>query len=351
MTIGERLAALRPTERRNELRFKEVVHQAATEIAYEYLAEIAPHVGNLELDQLLRRLPSNVLTREQMETLFFEHSLATGGEEKHVFCALYRVGLLGYVYYDRARGEWVQRFLRPGEATLEPDGMLPESTHYLLHPVLHDVIGRQNLAYLQHVHRANIVGYGRVWRETESAVRPTSVQTFCVLKGDVYGYGRLMHARADAPVRQALEEAVRQWSRGATVAETWGGDSVFVVHDDPVALAQTARHIIDDVYQTAGQPRLRMALHYGEVHIQEGVGDEPAMVVGGNAVLGATRVEPHVLPGQIWATEEFRQQLAQRPSLWRTTEVTAPDGNDRFNVKKAGRAEPDLWVRLYRLEF
>jgi hypothetical protein len=75
------------------------------------------------------------------------------------------------------------------------------------------------------------------------------------------------------------------------------------------------------------------------------------MVVGGNAVLGATRVEPHVLPGQIWATEEFRQQLAQRPSLWRTTEVTAPDGGDLFNVKKAGRAEPDLWVRLYRLEF
>jgi hypothetical protein len=27
------------------------------------------------------------------------------------------------------------------------------------------------------------------------------------------------------------------------------------------------------------------------------------------------------------------------------------DGSDRFNVKKAGRAEPDLWVRLYRLEF
>ena len=85
--------------------------------------------------------------------------------------------------------------------------------------------------------------------------------------------------------------------------------------------------------------------------MQAGFGDESRIVVGGNAVLCATRVEPHVLPGQIWATEEFRDQLAQRPSLWRTTEVMAPDGNDRFNVKKAGRAEPDLWVRLYRLEF
>ena len=198
MTIGEHLTALRPSERQSELRFKEVVHQAATEIAYEYLAEIAPYIGNLELEQLLRRLSSNVLSREQMEVLFLEHSVATGGEEKHVFCALYRVGLLGYVHYDRARGEWAQRFLRPGEATLEPDGMLPLATHYLLHPVLHDVIGRLNPAYPQQVHRANIVGYDRPWLESESAVSPTSVHTFCVLKGDVYGFGRLMHARADA---------------------------------------------------------------------------------------------------------------------------------------------------------
>jgi class 3 adenylate cyclase len=351
MTIGEHLAALRPPERQSELRFKEVVHQAATEIAYEYLAEIAPRIGNLELEQLLRRLPSNVLTREQMEILFIEHSLATGGEEKHVFCALYRVGLLGYVHYDRVRGEWTQRFLRPDEATLEPDGMLPQATHYLLHPVLHDVIGRLNPADMQQVHRANIVGYDRPWRETESAVKPTSVHTLCVLKGDVYGFGSLMHARSDAPVRRALEDVVRHWARGATVAETESGDSVLIIHDDPVALSQAARHIIDGVYQTTGQPRLRIALHYGEVLIQAGVADEPPMVVGGNAVLCATRVEPHVLPGQIWATEEFRRQLLRKPSLWRTTEVTAPNGSDRFNVKKVGRTEPDLWVRLYRLEF
>jgi class 3 adenylate cyclase len=351
MTIGERLAALRPHERRSELRFKEVVHQAATEIAYEYLAEIAPHIGNLELEKLLQRLPGNVLTREEMETLFFEHSLATGGEEKQVFCALYRVGLLGYVHYDRVRGEWAQRFLRPGEATLEPDGMLPQATHYLLHPVLHDVVGRLNIAYLQRVHRTNIVGYARPWREMESAASPTSVHMFCVLKGDVYGFGRLMHARTDAPVRQALEDAVRHWARGAAVAETGSGDSVLIAHDDPVALAQTARHIMDDVYQATGQPLLRVALHYGEVQMQVGAGDAPPMVVGGDAVLCASRVEPHVLPGQIWATEEFRQQLAQKPSLWRTTEMMSPDGGDRFNVKKEARAEPDLWVRLYRLEF
>jgi hypothetical protein len=347
--MGERLGALRPDERRNEMRFKEIVHQAATEIGYEYLAEIAPLVGGLEIDRLLAMLPGNVLNRHEMEKLFFAHALATGGEEKHVFSALYHVGLLGHVHHDRARGDSMQRFLRPGEATLAPDGQLPPSTHYLLHPVLSDVIGRLNPEYLKHIDRTNIIGYGRPWFDKGHAPGVSSAQSLCVLMGDVHDFGGLMHARADDPVRTALATAVSQWSDGAIAADTRSGDSVLIVHEDPVALAQTARHIMDDVYQVAGQPRLRIALHFGEVKVRR-TGDAPS-VAGGTALLCASRVEPHVAPGQIWATEEFREQLAQRPSLWRTTEVAAPDGGDRFNVKKEGKTEPDLWVRLYRLEF
>jgi class 3 adenylate cyclase len=292
-----------------------------------------------------------VLTRAEVEQLFREHAAATGGDDKHVFCALFRVGLLGHVHHDRVRGEWVQRFLRPGEATLDPDGVLPRATHYLLHPVLSDLIGRLNPAYLERVDRVNIAGYDRPWREAGRVESPVSTQAFCVLKADVSGFGALMHARADGPVRRALEDAVRRWARGAVVAETGSGDSVLIAHDDPVALAQAARHILDDVYQAPGHPRLRMALHYGEVQMRESAADGPPIVVGGDAILWASRVEPYVLPGQIWATEVFRQRLASRPSLWRTTLVSAPDGGDRFNVKKEGGTEPDLWVRLYRLEF
>ena len=61
MTIGERLTALRPDERRNEYRLKEAVNQAATEIAHEYLAEIAPYVGGLDPDRLFQRLPGHVI--------------------------------------------------------------------------------------------------------------------------------------------------------------------------------------------------------------------------------------------------------------------------------------------------
>ena len=349
MTIGERLGALRPEERRDEYRLKESVNQAATEIAYEYLAEIAPHLGNLEIDRFLHRLPGHILTREEVEQLFAEHNEGNGGEAKHVFCALYRVGLLGYVYHDRVRGEAVQRFLRPGEAMLEPDGVLPRATHYLVHPVLSDVIGRANPGYLQHVDRVNIVGYGRPWRETDTVDHTVRVDRLSVLKADVHGFGNLMRSGEDTPVRKALEDGVKKWAQGALITETRGGDAIMIVHDDPVVLAQMARQIMDDVYQAPGQPLMRMALHFGDVQTRAGADETERVVAGGSAILLAARVEPHVSPGQIWATDEFRQQLAQKPSLWRTTPVPGPSG-DRFNVKKEGGTEPDLWVKLYRLE-
>ena len=349
MTIGDRLSALRPDERRNELRLKEAVNQAATEIAHEYLAEIAPYVGDLELERLFHRLPGHILTRAEVEEICSDYS-AAASEGEHVFHALYRVGLLGYVQHDLVRGEWRQRFLRPGEATLEPNGVLPRSTHYLVHPVLSNVVGRVNPGFLQRIDRSNIVGYERSWYEPGSVDRAESVRSSCVLKADVYGYGSLMRAGTDAPVSKALEEAVTRWSPATAIAATWEGDAALIADDDPIALAQTARHLMDDVYSAPGQPRLRIALHYGEVRTRQSDTDLRTIIVGGEAILCASRVEPIVEPGQIWATEEFRQQFLRRASLWRMNPVPAPTGEDLFNVKKQGSREPDLWVRLYRLE-
>jgi class 3 adenylate cyclase len=170
-----------------------------------------------------------------------------------------------------------------------------------------------------------------------------------VLAADIQGFGGLMRAGADAPVRRALEEAVRMSAKDAVCAETGAGDAVLVLHDDPVVLARSARQLVDEVYSAPGRPRLRVALHYGEVLTRRRESDGAAAVAGGEAVLCAVRVEPRVEPGQIWATEEFRDQLARQPSLWRTSPVTLPGGEERFNAKKGD--EPDLWVRLYRLEF
>jgi class 3 adenylate cyclase len=255
------------------------------------------------------------------------------------------------VQHDRVRGEWRQRFLRPGEATLETSGVLPRAAHYLVHPVLADVIGRVNPAYLQRVDRVNVVGYDRPWHESGVVDDTAETQMRCVLKADVHGFGNLMRAGRDAPVRRALEEAVLRWAPPQAIAETGAGDAVLVADDDPVALAQLARHLMDEVYQVPGQPRLRIALHYGTVQTRRREPDPRPLIVGGDAILCAARVEPVVEPGQIWATDEFREQLHERPSLWRTTTLASSHADGRFNVRKDGSAEPDLWVRLYRLEF
>jgi class 3 adenylate cyclase len=243
----------------------------------------------------------------------------------------------------------VQRFLRPGEGTLEPDGVLPRASHYLVHPVLSDVIGQMNPAYLRRIDRTNIVGYGRRWLPTPSVDAATTGRTLCVLAADVQGFGGLMRAGSDAPVRRALEDAVRMSAKDAVSAETGAGDAVLILHEDPVALARIARHLVDQVYGAPGQARLRVALHHGQVLTRRRERDGATAVAGGEAVLCAARVEPHVEPGQIWVTDAFRDQLGRQPSLWRTSPVTLPDGGDRFNAQKGD--EPDLWVQLYRLEF
>jgi class 3 adenylate cyclase len=349
MTIGDRLSALRPDERRDENRLKEAVNQAASEIAHEYLAEIAPYVGDLELDRLFHCLPGHILTRAEVEQIFEDYN-PEANEGEHVLHSLYRVGLMGYVQHDLVRGDWRQRFLRPGEATFDQNGILPRATHYLIHPVLSDVIGHVNPAFLQRIDRSNIVGYERSWLEPGNVDRAETARTCCVLKADVHGFGSLMRAGADAPVSKALEEAVRRWAPPEAIATIWGGDAALIAADDPMALAQTARHLMDDVYRASGQPRLRIALHYGEVRTRQSDADLRTDVVGGEAILCAARVEQIVKPGQIWATEAFREQFLQWPSLWRTTPLSAPGGDDFFNVKKQGTQEPDLLVRLYRLE-
>ena len=349
MTIGDRLVALRPDERRNEHRLKEAVNQAAIEIAHEYLAEIAPYVGAVDLERLFQRLSGHILTRAEVEAISAETG-EVGDDGVRGLHALYRVGLLGYVQHDLVRGEWRQRFLRPGEATLEPTGALPPATHYLIHPILSDVIGRINPAFLQRIDRVNVVGYDRPWHEPGNVDRVENARSCCVLKADVHGFGNLMRAGMDGPVRKALEEAVTRWSPAAAIIETGAGDAALIADDDPVALAQAARHFMDDVYRAPGQPRLRIALHYGEVRVRQSDTDSRTIIVGGDALLWAARVEPIVEPGQIWATEAFREQFLQRPSLWRTVPIPAPGGDDLHNVSKPGSTEPELLVRLYRLE-
>ena len=154
----------------------------------------------------------------------------------------------------------------------------------------------------------------------------------------MHGFGSLMRAGTDAPVRKALEEAVTRWAPAAAIAATWAGDAALIADDDPVALAQTARHLMDDVYRAPGSRACESRCTTERCGRASRDADLRTIIVGGEAILCAARVEQVVEPGQIWATEAFREQFLQRPSLWRTMPVPAPTGDDLFNVKQARHA-------------
>ena len=139
---------------------------------------------------------------------------------------------------------------------------------------------------------------------------------------------------------------------GAVIAETDAGDAVLIVHDDPVALAQAARHIMDEVYQAPGQPRLRVALHYGEVQTRRGPATGAAAIAGGEAILCASLGSSRYVRARADLGDRRVPPGALAAALAVADDAGAPgrDGGDRFNVKKARGTEPDLWVRLYRLE-
>jgi hypothetical protein len=163
MTIGRKLSELSPEERRRELTLKNAVHDAATAIAREYINEIHPYLGGIDLYALFRLIDRNVLTRAECEAIFLEYANAMGtpNEPPHLFSALYRAGLLGWVNVDLVTGRMVQKFLLPGERAFEHGDGLPESSHYLLHPVLTPLIGEANPRYVRDRNRTNEIGSGR----------------------------------------------------------------------------------------------------------------------------------------------------------------------------------------------
>ncbi len=172
MTVGQKLAAVEPLERSAERAFKEAVNAGAVELIQEYLNEIAPHLGDVDLPGLLDLIPANVLTREQVEQLASQYDDAPdhlgGATGMEAFASLYDMGLLGLVHTDPISGEQAQRFLSPGEFSFGSARALPASRYYLVRSVLSGYMSGINGEYAQRTDRTNIIGDGRSWHEPDS---------------------------------------------------------------------------------------------------------------------------------------------------------------------------------------
>ena len=352
MTVGRKLSELSPEERRREHALKNAVQDAATAIAREYINEIHPYLGGIDLYALFRLVDRNVLTRAECEAIFLEYAIAMGtpNEPPHVFSTLFRAGLLGWVNVDLVTGRMVQKFLLPGERAFEHGDSLPESSHYLLHPVLTSLIGEANPRYVRDRNRANEIGSGRPWIEQGGD------ELLCAVRADILHFSAfLSDAARESQVRRALRQALEQ-RRSGCVLVTDEGDAFTLIHRDPREVLSVVKGIQVDLYEATGEAELRVAVDYGPIDLERDAAGTAVGIRRSHDVLrNVARIEPLVNPSQVWVTERFKDALERTPSFYRAepidpdvrAEVRSADGT--FNVKKPGSLEEDHFLRLFRI--
>ena len=177
VAIGRRIKEI--DGERTEENVRSEINSVATKMAKDYIEIFLPHTcfdNNLEVEDLFKLIPHNILHLENLKDIC---SKFNGGcdnkrdckncDKKHVFCDLYKLGLLGTVEFDAAISKKnKQRFLRPGEQTFEHH-ILPTDKHsdrdyYLIHPILNELIG----GYPEtRINNAITIGDGKDWTKPE----------------------------------------------------------------------------------------------------------------------------------------------------------------------------------------
>lgn len=193
MEMGHALSACPIAERNPSTeigthRINFIVNETATIIANTYISEILPHLRFRErsdLDKIFGFIDSNVLdqpTIKQICMLYNEkYDCLTKNcklckDKTHIFCELYKIGLLGFVEEDPSKkGAYRQQFCMVGERTFDDTGILPDSSYYLVHPILDELIRGKNKSYKEHINDINIIGHYRPWI-TRNMVLPEASQ-------------------------------------------------------------------------------------------------------------------------------------------------------------------------------
>lgn len=185
MEIGYNISQCNPSVRNPETekgleRFKSLVNSAATIIANQYIREVLPHltVEREDLDKIFELIDSNTLEKKRLKEICIEFNgddnecnrkdCKECTDKIHIFCEFYKIGLLGYVdMIPTEKQKYIQKFMPVGEKTFHEVRLLPDSTHYLIHPILDELIRQKNKKYKHQINETNIIGYDRVWKSTK----------------------------------------------------------------------------------------------------------------------------------------------------------------------------------------
>lgn len=176
MFMGKYLQRITPPSDREPDSIRSAIHSAAYEVITDFLAEIYPF-AEIDFDRLFGLIPSNVMSKNEILSICEEYNKTEGcNEEKcdkcrmtHVFCGLYKFGLLGVVVPDLDELEkikYIQKFVQVGEIDYD-ERILPISDYYLTHPALKKKIQEDRLRYRKKfdIDPTIIIGDGYSWKE------------------------------------------------------------------------------------------------------------------------------------------------------------------------------------------
>ena len=136
---------------------------AVKEIRASYLMEIQPSIPNgFEVETFAQSiLKKNIISDDEIDKISSEETTSDhlAGMKpccaRHLFCLLYRVGLLAYLKTETTTPRSFFYFSRSGEMLIQDDAQhLPESSHYALHPILDEILPKGG------VNDSVIVGHG-----------------------------------------------------------------------------------------------------------------------------------------------------------------------------------------------
>lgn len=173
MAIGRALQQTDKSER-NEKNIRDVINQASYGIAKNFLGEIKPFSEINDFDLVFSKIHTNILTRQDIFDicrLYNKESCCKESDCKscdfiHVFCDLYKFGLLGIIKPAFSGDMEKQEFVRIGDIPNESK-TLPHSKFYFVHPILNERIRQANMKIGSNyiVNKDIIIGDGYNWND------------------------------------------------------------------------------------------------------------------------------------------------------------------------------------------
>lgn len=173
MQMGMAISSI-PVENRSQEEIIKVIDYQTSSLVKDYIfEEVKPFNTELDINEIFKRVPANVLTRKQLKTICSKINSfdcvdirCKECDKIHIFCSLFKYGLIGHVQPDSGKKRLKQFFYKPGEVSFESNVKLAKSEYYLIHPVLYKYICDINPFF--EFYQGQVVGPNYDWETAPS---------------------------------------------------------------------------------------------------------------------------------------------------------------------------------------